>query len=139
MRMGYWAALPETAWRPDIEGVGSSGDCGGDIQRGDSYTIRFTRPDVPTARVRVIFYAVEYDECPGEFIVRREVEFLVGEDPENLGVTEIWERTDSDDLSDEVMDTQEEAEAEARRLAATAAETGDDINWDGEPWADGEF
>jgi hypothetical protein len=139
MRLGYWLALPETAWRPDIDGVGSNGDCGGDIQRGDSYSVRFSRPDVPTARVTITFYAVEYDQCPGEFTVQRQVEWLVGEDPENLGDTEIWERTDYDDISDEVMDTREDAEAQARRLAEAAAESGDDISWDGEPWTDGEF
>lgn len=138
MMRGRPLVLPDTSWRPDIDGVGSSGDCGGDIQRGDSYSVRFTRPDVPTARVTITFYAVKY-VVSGEFAVRREVEWLVGEDPENLGDTEIWECTDYDYISGEVMDTQEDAEAEARRLAEAAAENGDDINWDGEPWADGEY
>jgi hypothetical protein len=131
--MARTPALPDTSWRADGTAIQSQGVCGGDIQRGDSYGICFVRPDVPTARVRVTFYAVEYDPSPGEYSVRREVEFLVGEDPANLGDTEIWERTDYDDVTDEVMDLEEEAVAEALGLAAQALGSGDDINWDGSP------
>jgi hypothetical protein len=133
MRRGRAPARTDRDWRPDGTGIDSMGDCGGDIQRGDSYSVRFSRPDMPTARVTVTFYAAEYDECPGEFLVQRQVEFLVGEDPANLSDTELWERTDYDDVTYEVMDTEEEADAEALRLATSALGSADYINWDGQP------
>lgn len=135
MKLGYWLALPETAWCPDINGVGSGGDTGADIQRGDSYSVAFTRPDQPCARVTFTFYAAEYDSCPGEFVVQRQVEFLVGAVPSDLASTEIWSCVDYDNLTFDglVIDTEEAARAQARQFALAAAETGDDINWDGQP------
>jgi hypothetical protein len=58
-------------WCPDGTGVRSNGDYGRDIQRGDSYSVRFVRPDMRGSLITVSFYAVEYAKCLGEFAVQR--------------------------------------------------------------------
>lgn len=124
--------LADSEWRPDGTGVEPNGDAvGGDIQRGESYSVRFVRPDRPRSLVTVSFYATESDDYPGEYGVQRQVEFLVCEDPTEPGGTEVWSDCHSDDVSDEVIDTEAEAESEAAGHAQSALGDGDDINWDG--------
>ena len=126
-------AIPDSQWRPDGTGVDSYGDCGGDIQRGDSYSVRFVRPDLPGSLITETYYAVEYDECPGEYVVQRQVEFMVCEDPADPGGTEIWSEVTYDDVSYLVKDTEAEAEQEAREFADAALGHGDTHGWDGQP------
>lgn len=123
--------IPDSQWRADGDGVGSSGDCGGDIQWGDSYSVRYVRPDMPGSLITVTFYAVEYDENPGEFGVQRQVEFMVCEDPADPGGTEIWSEVTYDDVNDLVIDTADEAEREAREFALMALELGYQHKWNG--------
>jgi hypothetical protein len=120
-------------WHPDGNGVGSMGDIGGDIQAGDSYSVCYVLSGKPGSLITVTFYPVEYDELPGEFVVQRQVEFLVCEDPSDPGGTETWSDCAYDDVSDTVMDTAAEAEAEAREFAETALGRGWTHCWDGEP------
>lgn len=123
--------LADSDWRPDGTGVDSAGDIGGDIQRGESYSVRFVRPDRPRSLVTVSFYATESDNNPSEYGIERQVEFLVCEDPNEPGGTEVWSDCHYDDISYEVIDTEAEAEAEAARHAQSALGDGDDIRWDG--------
>lgn len=67
---GGGTAAAVAGWQPDGTGVVSNGDCGGDIQRGESYSVRFVHPDLYGSLVTITYYAVEYDECPGEFAVQ---------------------------------------------------------------------
>jgi len=123
-------------WHPDGTGVDSNGWCGGDIQRGDSYSVRLVRDDKPGSLLTITFYAAEYDENPGEFDVQRQVEWLVCSDPADPGGTEIWSDYSYDDVSAIVIDTEEEAEDEAReRAEAVLADPSPYFGWDGEPWA----
>ena len=76
-------------WHPDGGGVTDGGDdCGGDVQAGNSYAVRFIRPDLLGSLITVTFYPVE--DCPPGFVVERQVEWLVCTDPADPGSTEIW-------------------------------------------------
>lgn len=126
---------PELAsWRADGRGIVSNGDaCGGDIQRGDSYSVRFVRPEMPGSLITVTFYAVEYDQNPGEFDVQRQVEWMVCADPSDPGGTEIWSDVACDDLSPLVIDSQAKAEREAREFADEELDAAPAHQWDGQP------
>jgi hypothetical protein len=125
-------AAPAAGWY--AEGAAEPGGwIGGDIQRGDSYDVRFVRDDKPGSMITVSFYAVEYDECPGEFAVQRQVEWLVCEDPADPGGTEIWSDYSYDDISAVVMDAEDEAERDARECADAAVNDDSYFGWDGEP------
>lgn len=123
-------------WHPDGTGIGSGGDdCGGDIQRGDSYSVRFARDDLPGSLLTITFYAVEYDRAPGVFAVQRETEWLVCTDPANPGGTELWSDYHYDDLPDWTRDTARLAEQEAlRRARDCLRRSAEDIGWDGRPF-----
>jgi hypothetical protein len=124
--------LPDAQWRPDGTGVTSGGDCGGDAEAGeDFYSVGYVRPDRPRSLITVTFYPVEYDELPGEFVVQRQVEWLVCEDPADPGGTEVWSDGEHDDVSGTVWDTAAEAEREAQEFAADALERGWTHAWDG--------
>jgi hypothetical protein len=125
--------LPDSEWRSDDTGVQPNGDCGGDIQHGNSCSVRYVRPDMPRSLITVSFYAVEYDECPGEFVVQRQVEWLVCEDPADPGGTEVWSDYEYDDVSATVMGSAAEAEREARELADDALSRGWTHGWDDQP------
>ena len=125
--------IPDSQWRADATGVDSNGDCGGDIQRGDSYSVRYIRPDLPGSLITVAFYAVEYAELPGEFVVQRQVEFMVCDDPADPGGTEVWSEVTYDDVTYVVIGTEAEAEQEAREFAAEALDRGWTHAWDGQP------
>lgn len=125
--------MPDTGWRPDGTGICSIGDCGGDIQAGDSYSVRYVRPGKSGSLITVTFYPVEYDELPGEFVVQRQVEFLTCEDPADPGGTETWSDVTYDDVSVLVLDTAAEAEQEAREFAEQALGHGWTHRWNGEP------
>lgn len=120
-------SIPDSQWRHDGKGVLSNADCGGDIQAGESFSVRYVRPG-RRATITVSFYPVEYDELPGEFIVQRQVEWYLG-GPDG---DEIWSDVDYDDVS-LVMDTAAEAEQEARDFANGALTLGDTHGWDGQP------
>jgi hypothetical protein len=127
-------------WHPDGTGVQPGGDAvGGDIQRGDSYSVRFIRDDMPGSLLTVTFYAVEYGNCPGEFVVQRQIEWLLCSDPADPGGTEIWSDYEYDDISPTVMDTAGQAEQAAREVAAQDLDGGaEDINWNGQPFRYGD-
>ena len=136
---GRRSAAQETAWRPDGIGGDGNGDAvGGDYQRGDSYGVRFVRDDMPGSLIDVTFYAVEYDENPGEFRVQRCVEWRVCEDPEDPGGTEVWSDAIYDDPMDTTFDSAGAAEDNARETAEDALERADAYGtWDGEPFESG--
>jgi hypothetical protein len=120
---------PATGWYADGS-AGIAGDIGGDIQRGEAHDVRFVRDDKPGSSITVTFYAVEYDECPGEFVVQRLVEWFVGDPADGR---EIWSDCAADD-DGVIRSTEARAEADARESAeATVAEAEVYGDWDGEP------
>jgi hypothetical protein len=127
-------AAVDGSWQPDGTGVTSGGDVGGDIQVGeDSYSVRYLRADMPGSMITITFYPVEYDECPGEYVVQRQTEWLVCEDPADPGGTEIWSEYEYDDLPTHDSDTIAGAEREAQEYAEAALGYASDHQWDGEP------
>jgi hypothetical protein len=131
--MGLFTRQPAATWQPAGD-VGSNGDCGGDIQRGDSYSVRLVHPDMPGSLITVAFYAAEYDECPREFVVQRQVEWLVCADPADPGGTEIWSDYDYSDVSETVMTRRRDASREAKQHAEYVHANPDIYGgWDGQP------
>lgn len=122
-------SIPGSEWRADGSGVKSNGDCGGDIQRGDSYSVRYVRPDMPAARITVMFYAIEPDELPGEFLVQRQVEWFIT----GPGGDEEWSGEAYDDMPTPAGLTVLGAEREAREYAEAALDAGWTHRWDGQP------
>ncbi len=91
---------------------------------------------MPGRVITVWFYAVEYDQCPGEWAVQRQVEWTICEDPSDPGGTEIWSTEAYGDVTAEVIDTQKEAGQAAREFAETALSQAQDYaGWDGEIFA----
>jgi hypothetical protein len=127
------ASAPDAEWRSDGSGVVSNGDCGGDIQDGESFSVRYIRPDMPGSLITVTFYPVTYEELPGEWQVERQVEWMVCEDPADPGSTEIWSEESRQIVSALVSTVQSEAEREARELAELALYQGSAHGWDGQP------
>ncbi len=122
------------AWQPDGTGVTDGGLAGDHIQRGRSWSVRFVRPDLPGSRITVTFYAAACSERPGGFVVQRQIEWLVCEDPADPWGTEVWSDTDYKDVTDEVIRSQGAAEREARRFAEAALGLAADYGqWDGQP------
>ena len=128
--MGLFRAR-KGAWRPaDTRVLG-----GGDIderQVGESYAVRFVRDDKPGALITVAFCGIE--SAPGKFVVHRQIEWLVCEDPADPGSTEIWSDLVSDEPMDLVFATAVEAEVDAHGTAEDALCFADAYGrWDGEP------
>lgn len=125
----------QVGWQPDGTGVQSTGDIGGDVQRGDSFSVRFTRPDSPGSLLTVAFYAAEGEEQPGEYFIQRATERLVCNDPADPDATEIWSDVEYADVNGrEFWRTAAEAEAEAWQCAEDAFADGRPyFGWDGQP------
>lgn len=119
---------PDGPWRPDGR-VTLAGVVGGDIQRGRAYTIRFARSDVPAAEINTTFYAIEYDELPGEYSVQRQVEFMI----RDAGGDDAWSETTYDNVSEFYSYTIGAAEREAAEHARAELGRGWTHRWDGQP------
>lgn len=123
-----------TGWQPDGSGVRPGGDCGGDRQHGESYSVRFRHPGLPGAVITRAAYAVESGKRPGRFHVQVQTEFTLCTDPDRPGDTETWSDVTYDDW-DRTWRTAAEAEADARdRVTAEVIRDAYCLNWEGEPW-----
>jgi hypothetical protein len=131
--MGRFTKAEERpGWRPDGTGVTSGGDCGGDDQRGGSYSVRFVRDDLPGSMITVSFYVIE--RGPWRYGVDHKTEWMVCADPANRDDTEIWSDESYDAATDEVYTSPVTARAEARDLAQSALDDADAYaDWDGQP------
>jgi hypothetical protein len=95
------AWYPDTVgvWYPDDLGVCDDNDCAttttvvGDIQVGDSFSVRLFNDADPEAVVDVTAYAVAYDHSPGEFHAQVQVEWWICGDRTRPGDTEQWSDT----------------------------------------------
>lgn len=132
--LGTVGAAIDGSWQQDGSGVVDGGDIGGDIQAGNSYSIRYVRQDLPGSLITVTFYPVQYDGSePGEWSIQRQTEWLVCEDPADPGGTEIWSDGDYQDVACVDADSVEVAEWEARDLATAALGDGWTHDWSGLP------
>ena len=122
-------------WLPDETGIGFGGHVGGDVQVGESFSVRYSRADRPRARIARTAYAVNLgSESKGQFLVRVQTEWLVCSDPADPGGTELWSDNAYDDEA-ESYETEAEAEVAARRVAADLLRDGPSLTWDGcAPW-----
>lgn len=122
-------------WQPDGTGIVSNGDCGGDIQVGDSYSVRFRHPRLPNAVItRSAYAANDADRNPGEYFVQVLTEWLVCTDPEHPGDTETWSDASHDDW-DGTWASAAEAEADARdRVTSELLRNAYCLDWDGQPF-----
>lgn len=120
-------------WENDGDGVQLGGDVGGDIQAGDSFSIRYRRSDLPGSMVTITAYPVGYENCPDEFVVQTQTEYLVCTDPSDPGGTEVWSDVNYSD-GYEVYDTSAEAEGAARDKATAMLGYADTETWNGQPF-----
>jgi hypothetical protein len=67
--------------------------------------------------ITVSFYPAGYEECPGEFAVQRQVEWLVCDDPADPGGTGVWPDYAVDDVTEVVIGSAGEAGRRAREFA----------------------
>jgi hypothetical protein len=126
-------------WQPDGTGVQPAGDIGGDIQAGDSYSVRFVNPGLPHAIITYTAYpAGESGPDSADFYVQAEIESLICEDPADPGSTETWSEVEYHRPDDEAWyGTVTEAEEAARRAAARYLEYAGYLDWNGEPFTTG--
>ena len=75
-------------WAADGTGVQPGGDAGGDLQAGESYSVRYRRADRPCAMITRTAYPAGVPGRPGVFFVQVETELLVSIDPLDPGGTE---------------------------------------------------
>jgi hypothetical protein len=119
-------------WQADGRGVLDGGTCGGDIQAGNSYAVRFIRPDLPGSMITVTFYPVA--DCPPGFVVERQVEWLVCEDPADPGGTEVWSRYAYDRPYGTVFPHPDQAQDDAYEAATQTLDLASVYGrWDGQP------
>ncbi len=132
-----------TQWRRVDPAVENGGDVGGDIQCTDSYSVRY-RPiaepdDGQYALVTIYFYGCDTPASYGGrrwegppatgHWVRQQVEFLICEDPEEPGGSEVYAEYTYHDLPDSYPD------AEAAKGAAWGMAQREpaiqSLDWDG--------
>ena len=118
-------------WQPDGSGVRMGGDRGGDFQAGDSFSVRYVRPDLPGALITRTVYPV-YGACPGEFAVQIETEWLLCTDPADPGGTEVWSDYAYHDQSG-TYGSAAAARAAASRVATELLQDAGSHDWDGQP------
>jgi len=118
-------------WQPDGSGVRPGGHGGGDIQRGDSYSVRYVRPDMPGSLITRTAYAVE--NVPGEFTVQIQTEWLICTDPRDPGGTEIWSDVSYDDEGAPIYSSAADGERAARQVAAELLGDAGAHDWNGHP------
>jgi hypothetical protein len=118
-------------WQPDGTGIRPGGDAGGDIQAGNSFSVRYVRPDLPGSLITRTAYAVE--NVPGEFTIQIQTEWLVCTDPRDPGGTEIWSDYAYDDEGCPIWSSVGEAEDAAREGAAKMLGEAEMHDWDGQP------
>ena len=112
------------AWNSDRK-ILRGGDVGGDIQAGESYSLRYHLASDPKRIVTVYTYAVT---CRGGFGVETQTELMVCDDPRDPGSTERWsDYTYATDRA--TFKTVQEADRCAERLIRAHRPT--HIIWDG--------
>lgn len=120
------------SWDDDGTGVRPGGDVGGDVQAGESYSVRYRRPDRPYAMITRTAYPAEAAEQQGMFFVQVQTEWLVCSDPLDPGGTEVWSESTTDD-EPRTYTSAKEAGLAAREIATSLLSDGASHDWDGLP------
>jgi hypothetical protein len=125
-------------WQVDGLGVSNGGDCAGDVQDGNAYSVRYWNPALPGRFIAVTYIPVQY---PGwsarEWGVERHVEWSIRDRP---GDDPWWEDCETGLVNPTAYYNQADAEADAYTWAAEdAALLPDEVadmygTWDGEPY-----
>ncbi len=117
-------------WQPDGSGVRPGGDCGGVFQAGDSFSVRYVRPDIRGALITRTAYPLR---CGSEYTVQVKTEWLICTDPADPGGTEVWSDESYDDSGTGIYPSASAAEAAASQLAARLIGDAGTHDWDGQP------
>jgi hypothetical protein len=117
-------------WTAEGTGVQPSGDAGGDIQAGESYSVRYRRADRPCAMITRTAYPASAPGRPGLYFVQVETEWLVSTDPLDPSGTESWSEYAYDDEPG-IYASVAEAETAALRVATDLLADGYSQKWDG--------
>ncbi len=124
-------ATAASGWHAGEHGVSEARSRGGG-QAGRSWSVRFTRDDMPGSLITVTFCATG---DRGEFDVLRKVEWIVCTDPSDPAGTRAWSAEDCEHMCPVAITTAEGAEREAYEMACeTVSEAATYGTWDGEPW-----
>lgn|ERR1700722_1333876 len=124
-------------WLPDVTGIVCDDQVGDDDQVGKSYSVRFHRTDRPGAIITWTAYPVSASgDCDGPFLVRIEIEWLVGRVPEDPGGTEVWSESFKDYVTGS-YGSAAEAEGAARNAASELLRDAGTLTWDGLPQPEG--
>jgi hypothetical protein len=127
-------------WYQDGDGVLPGGDVGGDIQVGESWTVRFYNDSLSKAVIDISVYAVDHalKQCPPihapDYGVQIQAEFTICRDRKWPGDTEEWADVTYDDRLARYpsMGAADEAAREIAHLYASGARI--PANWNGQPW-----
>jgi hypothetical protein len=133
---------PTASWMADGPVMPDSGVVGGD-GAGQSFSIRYTRPDIPGAIITSYWYAVDeserYLDDPDDpdartgWDVENLNEYLICTDPTDPGGTEVWSTYEYETPALMVLETEAAAVAYAGRSARS--ESADHYYWNGEATA----
>lgn len=128
-------------WVADGPMMPDSGVVGGD-GAGQSFSVRYTRADIPGALITSYWYPVDEAERYGDdpdsetartgWDVENHVEYLICTDPENPGMTETWSQIITRNPYEMVHETEAEAIAVAKKAAES--EQAEHYEWDGKPF-----
>jgi hypothetical protein len=131
---------PTPTWR-ESGTIMSGGDCGGDIQAGDSFARRFVHTSLPGRVVDIAAYPIMGDgttpDPPADAPIRLqwETHTTVCRDTEDPGGTEVWSDVEYSDLP-EWAEGDYHSVGYAEKAAAALIITFDPdkfIGWDGSP------
>jgi hypothetical protein len=134
-------------WHPDGNGVQDGGD---DVryQVGKSYLVRLRSTTCPGSAIDLFVYVVNYGDALNDFYVQVGVDWVIFEDPDDPGGTEVWGLERDCDMP-ELFDNWDDA---ARCAALLAGYIGDGwgrlhltefldedmvdmiFDWDGQPF-----
>lgn len=128
----------DTRWQEQGELFEDAGDMGGDVQVGKAFNRRFINPDLPGRLVTVNVYPIAGDGNNepdlSEVDIECQVEYMICEDMDDPGGTEVWSDIKYDrDIDVLVSDSIEKAESAAKNYVKRFLP--EHIAWDGEPFA----
>jgi hypothetical protein len=117
-------------WAADPSGV-CTGNEPDPQQRGEAYSVRYRRADLPHALIDRTAYVLEAPGQPGAFFVRIMTEWRISDDPSDTGGTETWAPPPVTDDEPGTYTSIEDAQEAARRVATELLADAGSQTWDG--------
>lgn len=121
-------------WKSDGTGVQPGGDCGGDYQSTESFSVRYIRADQtspPFSLITVYFYG-EDPKQDGRHVITMQNEYMTCLDLRDPGSSERW--ADARYITVDHGPYASAADAESRARTLAQRHRAGDISWDGRPW-----